>query len=60
MTAIIPGEHKETFARRRTALRRYAEPEEIAHMILSLALPAAGYVTGAAIPVDGGLTIRNA
>jgi len=42
------------------ALKRYADPEEVAHMTLSLVLPAAGYVTGVALPVDGGLTIRNA
>ncbi len=60
MTAAIPEEHKEVYARRRTALRRYGVPEEVAHMTLSLCLPAASYVTGAVIPVDGGLTARNA
>lgn len=60
MTAGIPEEQKEIFARRRTALRRYADPEEVAHATLSLALPASGYITGATLPVDGGLTIRNA
>ena len=60
MTQRIPAEQKAEFARRRTALRRYAEPEEVAHMTLSLCLPAAGFVTGATLPVDGGLTIRNA
>lgn len=60
MTAPINENDKQTFARRRTALRRYAEPEEIAHIILSLVLPSASFITGAAIPVDGGLTIRNA
>ena len=58
MTSRIPDEHKQTFANRRTALRRYGMPEEIAHMVVSLSLPAASYVTGATIPVDGGLTIR--
>ncbi len=38
----------------------YGEPEEVAHITLSLVLPAASYITGTAIPVDGGLTIRNA
>lgn len=60
MTAAIPDDAKEVFARRRTALRRYAEPEEVAQITVSLLLPAASYLTGAVIPVDGGLTIRNA
>ena len=60
MTARIPDEQKAEFARRRTALRRYADPEEVAQMTLSLCLPAASFLTGTAIPVDGGLTIRNA
>src|SRR5690606_29513434 len=60
MTAAIPEEEKEIYAKRRTALRRYADPEEVAHMTLSLALPAASFVTGVALPVDGGLTIRRA
>jgi 3-oxoacyl-[acyl-carrier protein] reductase len=60
MTAVIPDEHKQVFARRRTALRRYGEPEEVAHVTLSLLLPAASYITGAVLAVDGGLTVRNA
>ena len=36
------------------------EPEEVAHGTLSLVLPAAQYITGVALPVDGGLTVRNA
>jgi 3-oxoacyl-[acyl-carrier protein] reductase len=60
MTKAIPDEHKVIFAKRRTALRRYGEPEEVAHMTLSLCLPAASYITGAIIPVDGGLVARNA
>lgn len=60
MTAAIPDEAKQEFARRRTALKRYGAPEEVAHMTLALVLPAAGFTTGVALPVDGGLTIRNA
>ncbi len=60
ITAEIPEEHKQIYANRRTALRRYGEPEEVAHITLSLVLPAASFITGAAIPVDGGLVIRNA
>jgi len=60
MTEAIPEADKQTFAQRRTALRRYGRPEEVAHMTLSLALPAASYITGTVIPVDGGLMARNA
>ncbi|UIP05552.1 SDR family oxidoreductase [Erythrobacter sp. SDW2] len=60
MTDKVPDEHKVIFAKRRTALKRYGDPEEVAHMTLSLVLPAASYITGAVIPVDGGLMARNA
>jgi 3-oxoacyl-[acyl-carrier protein] reductase len=60
MTARISDEHKAVYARRRTALGRYGDPEEVAHMTLSLCLPAASFLTGAIIPVDGGLMARNA
>ena len=60
MTARVPPEDKQRFARRRTALGRYGLPAEVAHMSLSLCLPAASFITGATIPVDGGLMARNA
>ena len=60
MTEAIPDADKQTFAKRRTALRRYGRPEEVAHMTLSLCLPAASFITGVTIPVDGGLMARNA
>ena len=59
MTAGIPDEAKEKFARRRVPMRRYAEPEEVAHITLSVVLPASSFLTGAIIPVDGGLTVQN-
>jgi 3-oxoacyl-[acyl-carrier protein] reductase len=60
ITERISEEHKAIYARRRTALNRYGDPEEVAHMTLSLCLPAASFLTGAIIPVDGGLMARNA
>ncbi len=60
MTAAIPDEAKTIFAKRRVALKRYGEPEEVAHATLSLSLPAASFITGAVLVVDGGLTVRNA
>ena len=35
MTARIAAEHKAIYAKRRTALGRYGDPEEVAHMTLS-------------------------
>ncbi len=60
MTAGIPDEAKDKFARRRVALKRYGDPEEVAHATLSLVLPAASFINGAHLVVDGGLMIRNA
>ena len=59
MTAPIEDEAKTRFARRRVPIRRYGEPEEVAHAILSLALPASSYLVGAVVVVDGGLSIQN-
>jgi 3-oxoacyl-[acyl-carrier protein] reductase len=60
MTAAVPEEDKQTYARRRTALRRYGDPEEVAHATLGFVLPASSFITGAVLPVDGGLSIRRA
>jgi len=53
MEAIAPGRFDE--ARRRIPMRRTAQPEEISSVIMFLASAAASYVTGAIIPVDGGV-----
>ena len=59
MTALIPEEMKAEYARRRVPLRRYGEPEEVAHGTLSLVLPASSFINGAVLAVDGGMHIRG-
>lgn len=60
MTADISESDKNIFAKRRTAIGRYGQPEEVAHGTLNFCLPASRYMTGAILPVDGGLLIKNA
>jgi 3-oxoacyl-[acyl-carrier protein] reductase len=55
VTSRIPEKDKTRFAQRYVPVGRYGEPREVAHMILSLCLPASSYVTGAVLPVDGGM-----
>lgn len=43
-------------AQARVPLRRFADPEEVGVVIAFLASPAAGYITGVNLPVDGGRT----
>lgn len=59
MTSEIPDEAKAKFARRNVPMKRYGDPEEVAHATLSLALPAMSYCTGAVVVVDGGFTTKN-
>jgi NAD(P)-dependent dehydrogenase (short-subunit alcohol dehydrogenase family) len=42
--------------RRNTPLKRHGEPKDMAGIAIYLASPAASFVTGVIIPVDGGLT----
>lgn len=58
MTELIPEEAKEKFARRKVPARRYGDPEEVAHAVLALTLPAMSFVNGAVLVVDGGMTAK--
>ena len=59
MTKPIPDAAKEKFARRRVPLKRYGDPEEVAHGTLNFVLPSSSYMNGAVLLVDGGLSIQN-
>jgi 3-oxoacyl-[acyl-carrier protein] reductase len=59
MTAPIPEEAKQKWARRNVPMKRYGEPEEVAHAILSLVLPASSFITGTYLLVDGGMMALN-
>lgn len=54
MTAALPPERQQAYLASIPA-GRFASPEEVAAVVRFVASPEAGYVTGAVIPVDGGL-----
>ncbi|GAB3124833.1 3-oxoacyl-[acyl-carrier-protein] reductase [Streptomyces calidiresistens] len=54
MTRVL-GEEQRADIVARVPLGRYAEPAEVAAAVRFLASPEAAYITGAVIPVDGGL-----
>ena len=54
MTAVLTDDQK-TAIKTQVPLGRYASPDEVASAVTWLAGDGAGYVTGAVIPVDGGL-----
>ena len=60
MTEKIPDKDKEIYSKRRVPLRRYGDPEEVAHATLNFCLPSSSFITGAVLAVDGGLTIKRA
>ncbi|MFU8853836.1 3-oxoacyl-ACP reductase FabG [Micromonospora sp. SL1-18] len=54
MTAALPEERRTEY-RKAIPAGRFAQPDEVAGVVTWLASDAAGYISGAVIPVDGGL-----
>ncbi len=54
MTAELPEKLRDSYLASIPA-GRFATPEEVAEVVRFVASPGAGYITGAVIPVDGGL-----
>ena len=54
MTAVLPEDKKQEYLGQ-IPLGRYASVDEVAATVVWLASERAGYITGAVIPVDGGL-----
>jgi 3-oxoacyl-[acyl-carrier protein] reductase len=68
VNAVLPGFIKTEMSARtirrageallnRIPVQRFGNPQEVAHMVLFLASELSDYITGQAIPVDGGLSV---
>jgi 7-alpha-hydroxysteroid dehydrogenase len=59
LDVVLESEELRTSMEQVTPLHRIAEPEEIAAAIVFLASPAASFLTGKVVEVDGGIDVPN-
>ena len=57
MSEAVRAKAGDTIAKKFVPVRRLGKPEDVAGVVLFLAGPAAGYITGQVITVDGGLSL---
>jgi 3-oxoacyl-[acyl-carrier protein] reductase len=57
MSEAVRAKAGETIAKKLVPVRRLGKPEDVAGVVLFLVGPAAGYITGQVITVDGGLSL---
>ena len=57
MSEAVRNKAGDHIAKKLVPLRRLGKPDDIASVVLFLASPAAGYITGQVITVDGGLSL---
>lgn len=55
MVKNYSAEERDRLAKEQIPVGRFGDPEDIGNLIVFLASPLANYITGAVIPVDGGL-----
>ncbi|KAM0953360.1 putative oxidoreductase [Dioscorea sansibarensis] len=56
---VLENEETVKYIQERTPLKRVAEPEEVSSLVAFLCMPAASYITGQTISVDGGFTVNG-
>jgi NAD(P)-dependent dehydrogenase (short-subunit alcohol dehydrogenase family) len=59
MARLAPTPEARAAAQKLLPLRRFGSKAEVADLALFLASPMAAYITGAIVPVDGGLTVSG-
>ncbi|MDR3277697.1 MAG: SDR family oxidoreductase, partial [Oscillospiraceae bacterium] len=56
--AVMADEKNAAAVLKKISLRRFGKPDDVAGAALFLVTDASRYITGAVIPVDGGMTIN--